>query len=93
VPVHPAQMAEQQRVADLRQVNTMLGRISPALRSISPKTRKALQTLSTLFKKSSQTSLSEENQPRHQTTPLSKPTSQGAPDAAGDPGQRASLRQ
>lgn len=93
VPVHPAQMAEQQRVAALRQVNATLGRISPALRSISPKTRKTLQTLSTLLKESSQTPLSEENQPQRQTTPPSKPTSQGAPDAAGTPGPRASLRQ
>jgi penicillin-binding protein 1A len=93
VPVHPAQMAEQQRVAALRQVDATLGRISPAFQRISPKTRKALQALSKLLKDSAQAPLSQDNQPQRQTTPPSEPTSQGTPDGADNPDQRASLRQ
>jgi penicillin-binding protein 1A len=92
VPVHPAQMAEQQRVAALRQVDTTLGRIVPALQRISPQTRKTLQTLSTLLKDSAQSPLSQENQPQIRTSPGSSSSSQGTPEYPNKPGQRASLR-
>ncbi len=93
VPVHPAQMAEQQRVATLRQVDATLGRLSPAFQRIPPKTRKALQALSTLLKDSAKIPLSRDNQPQPQTKPPSKPTSHEAPGIATNPDQRASLRQ
>lgn len=92
VPVHPAQMAEQQRVAALRQVDATLGRIVPALQRISPQTRKTLQTLSTLLKESGQAPLSQENQPQIRTTPGLSPSSQETPEDPNKPGQSASLR-
>lgn len=93
VPLHPAQLAEQQRIASLRHIGATLGRSrTRGLLRISPETRKALEELSTLLKESGQTPLAKENQPRGEATVPRKSTSLGAPISAGNRDRRTSLR-
>ncbi|MFQ5625270.1 MAG: transglycosylase domain-containing protein [Methyloligellaceae bacterium] len=93
VPLHPGQLAEQQRIAALRHIQATLNRSAPPdFLRMPEETRKALQKLGTLLKESARTPLAKENQPQRAATQPRRSTSLGAPISTGDREKRASLR-
>lgn len=93
VPLHPGQLAEQQRVASLRRFETTLGRSGTrGLFRMAPETRKALEELRTLLKESGHTPLAKENQPQRGVAVPRRSTSLGASINAGKRDRRTSLR-
>lgn len=61
LPVHPAQVAEQQRIDRLQELDERLGRVIPSLHRLSPETISALEALRELFKESAQEPLATGN--------------------------------
>jgi penicillin-binding protein 1A len=89
LPVHPGQVAEQQRIQQLQQLDAQLGRINPSLRRLSPETMATLEALAALFRKSAFAA------PPAAGTSASDPapTTGETPAAAKDPKRSVSLRQ
>ena len=93
VPLHPGQVAEQQRISALRQVQDTLRRsTTPHFLRMPPETRDALRKLSALLKQSAKQPIAAENQPRRASAAPRKSTSLGVTLGAGDHDQRTSLR-
>ena len=93
VPLHPGQVAEQQRISALRQVqDTLRLSTTPHFLRMPPETRDALRKLSALLKQSAKQPIAAENQPRRASATPRKSTSLGVTLGAGDHDQRTSLR-
>ncbi len=93
VPLHPGQVAEQQRISALRQVqDTLRLSTTPHFLRMPSETRDALRKLSALLKQSAKQPIATENQPRRASAAPRKSTSLGVTLGAGDHDQRTSLR-
>lgn len=91
LPVHPGQVAEQQRLEQLQQVDASLAARNPMLQRLSPETTAVIDSLRSMFRNSAQIKGGTGDQPQIGTPPGSAngitPTQRGSGD------RRANLQQ
>lgn len=93
LPIHPAQAAEQQRLADLQLVGSQLRRgPSAALYTMPERTLKSLEAIKKLLENSAKTPLAEDNEPAGIGALLLRSSSLDKPAGEAQREQRASLR-
>lgn len=90
LPVHPGQVAEQQRLEQLQQLDARLGVRNPALRRIPPETISALEALHKLFRNAA--SLHDAPSKKPEDGPVSGSAAGIVPARPGTSQRRVSLR-
>lgn len=91
LPIHPGQIAEQQRLKQLQQLDARLAASNPTLRRMPPETVAAIEALGSLFRES--TRLQGDTSDQTQDQRASGPATENQPPPRGDGERRASLRQ
>lgn len=91
LPVHPGQIAEQQRLEQLQQLDARLAARNPLLQRMAPETSAAMEALATLFRNSVQ--LKDQTTDQSQNDPVSGSADNTKPVPRETSERRASLRQ